>query len=313
MQLLIDDMYEFLIFEKGEDIIYNGVDTKALIIDSTSEINYLDDKEIITDFPFKTGDLIQYQNNNWFVFGQVDKHQYLKTYRSRIRKVEQSFKIIIENRLYVFPAIFEPATQSILTSATISVWSGNLKVIIQDNDLAKRIVLNSEFIKMDAKWKVDGFTSEHLGLRTLYCEKGLFGTNDDQFNEIADTNLLAHYDLTISNGSEIHMGIGQVLQLNVIATQTIGGTLSSIPNPLINYTSSDNSIATVDSNGKVSFLNTGTVSITATLGFNNGLENIPTSDIAITVVLEPQNNYTVDSVSYTHLRAHETDSYLVCR
>jgi len=164
MQLLIDDMYEFLIFEKGEDIIYNGVDTKALIIDSTSEINYLDDKEIITDFPFKTGDLIQYQNNNWFVFGQVDKHQYLKTYRSRIRKVEQSFKIIIENRLYVFPAIFEPATQSILTSATISVWSGNLKVIIQDNDLAKRIALNSEFIKMDAKWKVDGFTSEHLSI-----------------------------------------------------------------------------------------------------------------------------------------------------
>ena len=124
----------------------------------------------------------------------------------------------------------------------------------------------------------------------------MFGTNDDQFNEIADTNLLAHYDLTISNGSEIKMGIGQTLQLNVIATQTIGGTLSSIPNPLINYTSSDNSIATVDSNGKVSFLNTGTVSITATLGFNNGLENIPTSDIAITVVLEPQNNYTVDFV-----------------
>jgi len=82
----------------------------------------------------------------------------------------------------------------------------------------------------------------------------------------------------------------------VIATQTIGGTLSSIPNSLINYTSSDNSIATVDSNGKVSFLNTGTVSITATLGFNNGLENIPTSNIAITVVLEPLNNYTVDFV-----------------
>src|SRR5665647_3665558 len=129
MQLLIDDMYEFLIFEKGEDIIYNGVDTKALIIDSTSEINYEDDKEIITDFPFKTGDLIQYQNFNWLVFGQVAKHQFLKTYRSRLRKVEQSFKIVLDNRLHVFPALFEPDTQTISTSATLRVWSGNLKAM----------------------------------------------------------------------------------------------------------------------------------------------------------------------------------------
>jgi hypothetical protein len=47
MQLLIDDMFDFLIFEKGEDIIYNGASAKALLIDSTSVINYQDDKEII--------------------------------------------------------------------------------------------------------------------------------------------------------------------------------------------------------------------------------------------------------------------------
>jgi hypothetical protein len=163
----MDDMFDFLIFEKGEDILYNGATAKALLINSTSEINYEDDKEIITDFPFKTGDLIQYHNSNWFVFGQVAKHQYLKTYRSRIRKVEQSFKIIMDNRLQVIPAIFEPDTQSISTSAVLRIWSGNLKVVIQDTNLAKRIAINLEFIKMGAKWRVDGFTTEQMKLLIL--------------------------------------------------------------------------------------------------------------------------------------------------
>jgi hypothetical protein len=188
-------MFDFLIYDRGEDIIYNEQSVKALLLDSSSEIKYEDDKEIITDYPLNTGDMIEYQNYSWFIFGQVDKHQCFKTYRSRIRKVEQSFKMIIDNKLFVFPAIFEPTTQSIATASTMNIWSGNIKAIIQDTDISKKIDVNFEFIKMGAKWKVDGYTTEHLGLRTLYCEKVLFGTNDDQVNEIADTNLLAYYHL----------------------------------------------------------------------------------------------------------------------
>ncbi|WCK55138.1 Ig-like domain-containing protein [Aneurinibacillus sp. Ricciae_BoGa-3] len=297
MPLLMDDMFDFLLFEKGEDIIYNGIPAKALLLDASSEINYEDDKEMITDFLFKTGDRIQYQNVDWFIIGQVNKHQSFKTYRSRIRKVEQSFKMILNNRVEVFPAIFEPATQSISTSATISVWSGNLKAIIQDTDLAKKIAINLEFLKMGAKWKVDGFTTEHAGLRTLYCEKVSLGSNDDQVNEIADTNLLAHYSLAISNGSAIQMGVTQTLQLNVVATATIGGTLSALTNPVINFVSSDPTKARVDANGLVTFLNTGNVNITATLGIDNGLDQPATSSIAITIVSSPQDNYTIDIVN----------------
>lgn len=173
------------------------------------------------------------------------------------------------------------------------MWSGNLKVILQDTDLSKKIDVNLEFIKMGAKWKVDGYTTEHLGLRTLYCEKGQFGTNDDQVNEIADTNLLAHYNLIITNGNSIQMGVNQTLQLNAIATVTIGGKLSILTNPQINYSSSDTTKATVDSNGLITFYNTGNVNIAATLD----LDNSATNNIAITIVSDPQNNYTVDVTS----------------
>lgn len=287
----IDNIFDFLLYEKGTDIIYNGISKRVLIKDSDSIINYEDDKQLYTDFSINTGDLIQYKNSNWFVISQIDKHE--KTYRSRIRKVEQSFKIILDNRLYTFPAIFEPANQSVETSSTINVWSGNLKVILQDTDLSKNIDVNLEFIKMGAKWKVDGYTTEHLGLRTLYCEKGQFGTNDDQVNEIADTNLLAHYNLIITNGNSIQMGVNQTLQLNVIATVTIGGKLSILTNPQINYSSSDTTKATVDSNGLITFYNTGNVNISATLD----LDNSATNNIAITIVSDPQNNYTVDVTS----------------
>ena len=287
----IDDIFDFLLYEKGTDIIYNGISKRALIKDSDSIISYEDDKQLFTDFSINTGDLIQYNNNNWFVISQIDKHE--KTYRSRIRKVEQSFKIILDNRLYTFPAIFEPANQSVETSSTINVWSGNLKVILQDTELSKKIDVNLEFIKMGAKWKVDGYTTEHLGLRTLYCEKGQFGTNDDQVNEIADTNLLAYYNLIITNGNSIQMGVNQTLQLNAIATVTIGGKLSILTNPQINYSSSDTTKATVDSNGLITFYNTGNVNIAATLD----LDNSATNNIAITIVSDPQNNYTVDVTS----------------
>ncbi|MBP2032703.1 hypothetical protein J2Z42_001377 [Clostridium algifaecis] len=288
----IDDILDFLLYEKGTDIIYNGICKRVLIKDSDSIINYEDDKQLYTDFSINTGDLIQYKNSNWFVISQIDKHE--KTYRSRIRKVEQSFKMILDNKLYTFPAIFEPANQSVQTSSVINVWSGNLKVILQDTDLSKKIDVNLEFIKMGAKWKVDGYTTEHLGLRTLYCEKGQFGTNDDQVNEIADIDLLAHYNLIIANGSFIQMGVNQTLQLNAIATVTIGGKLSILTNTKINYLSSDITKASVDSNGLVTFYNNiGNVNISASLD----LDNSATNNIAIAIVSDSQNNYTVDVTS----------------
>lgn len=286
----IDDIFDFLLYEKGTDIIYNGISKRVLIKDSDSIISYEDDKQLYTDFSINTGALIQYNNNNWFVISQIDKHE--KTYRSRIRKVEQSFKIILDNRLYTFPAIFEPATQSVQTSSTINVWSGNLKVIVQDTDLSKKIDVNLEFVKMGAKWKVDGYTTEHLGLRTIYCEKTQINTStDDMINEIADTNLLAHYNIIITNGNSIQMGVNQTLQLNAIATVTIGGKLSILTNPKINYSSSDTTKASVDSNGLITFYNNiGNVNITAALD----LDNSATSSTAVAIVSDPQNNYTVD-------------------
>lgn len=136
--------------------------------------------------------------------------------------------------------------------------------------------------------------SSYLRKSPLYCEKVAFGINDDQVNEIADTQLLAHYALTISNGSNIQMGVTQTLQLNMWAAVTIGGVISALVNPIISFTSSDITKATVDAFGKITFLNTGSVNITATLSANNGLESAATSTITITVVSAPQNNYTVD-------------------
>jgi hypothetical protein len=99
--------------------------------------------------------------------------------------------------------------------------------------------------------------------------------------------------LVISNGSTIQMGENQTLQLNVKVTVNIGGVTSVIQNPIINYTSSDTTKATVDSNGLVTFHNIGNVNIAATLD----LDNSATSNIAITLVAEPQDNYTVDVTS----------------
>ena len=258
MPLFYDDMYDFIIFEKGEEIFYNGVANKALLIDSSDQIDYEDNKEIITNYPIKTGDLLQYQGSNWFVVGQINQHLGCITYRSKIQKAEQYFKIVIDEELYIIPAIFIPENQSIATSQYINIWSGNLKVLIQDNDISSNILVDAEFIKMGAEWKVVGWTTEKLGLRTLYCEKTSFDTvNDDIPNEIANKNELHIYSVSISNKVD-SINVNDSYNLSIICKKD--NVLDS--NPTIAYESSNNSIATIDSTGKITGVSDGNALLT---------------------------------------------------
>lgn len=189
-KLFINTMIDFLLSERGESFTLKGIQERGLFNEVESKIDYFDDRIMITKNLFVTGSLISYQGYNWFVISQIDDNNSddKKIYKCRIRKVEQSFKVKINDNLCILPAIFQPATQSVESSSLVSTWTGNLNVIIQDTDIAKKININFEFIKMGAKWKVIGFTTEHMGLRTLYCEKVAFDAGDDKVNEIPASN-----------------------------------------------------------------------------------------------------------------------------
>ena len=60
MQRSIDEMIDFFLFEKGDDIKINGVLQRALVLDATDKINQDADKIILCKAEIKTGDVIEY-------------------------------------------------------------------------------------------------------------------------------------------------------------------------------------------------------------------------------------------------------------
>lgn len=268
-----DHMEIYLFLCDFKNIKVNRVDKKALILNIQDNINYEDDKIIITDFSIKTGDIVEYQSLKWFVISQIDTN--ISTLKARLRKVEQSLKMYIDNKLQDIPSLFEVATQTILEGSMMNIVDGNIKALIQDNEITSKITYGNRFIKMGTPWKIEGFTTEHKGLRTLYVTKDLLNDNDDLVNEIADRWLYEKKtDYKISTDILIDLLKGSFKKIN--ATVTNFGV--AISNPVLIYSSRDTNIATVDNIGNVTGLAMGnTTIITSYIGEDKMVYNASTT------------------------------------
>jgi len=253
-----DDYMEIYLFLCDfRSIKVNEIDKKALILNIADKINYEDDKIIIADFPIKTGDIVEYQNLKWFVISQIDTN--INTLKARIKKVEQNFKIYIDNILKEVPSIYEVATQTIMEGQELRIVDGNIKALIQDNYITQKITYGNRFIKMNSAWKVEGFTTEHKGLRTLYLSKDLFNDKDDKENEIANRWLHEEkYDYKIISDSIINLNNGEMR--NIKTTITNFGI--KIDNPVLTYSVLDRNVITVDNIGNVTAMGIGNAEIT---------------------------------------------------
>ena len=94
------------------------------------------------------------------------------------------------------------------------------------------------------------------------------------------------YSLTILNGDSIQADINTPVQLNI----QVKDRETVIASPLLNFTSSNNLIATVSNTGLVSFLSVGNVNISCKLDNDNLIQD----SIEIEIVEEEQHNYTAE-------------------
>jgi len=193
----IDKLWDFLKFEKGESITINGVQTIAIISDATDKPSYYDDKYIRTAVEIKTGDLIEYQNNKWFVISQEDKN--VKTYKAKIRKSNYKIKIVLDEVLHEFESIIENVNVSISEGKVIDTIAGKIIVTIPTNTFSNKIDINIRFIKLGYAWKVVGVDRSQKGLNIIHAEKDLIGSDDDTENEIANKNLIAVWSINIAD------------------------------------------------------------------------------------------------------------------
>lgn len=178
------------------------------------------------------------------------------------------------------------------------IWipDGKMRVLVKYCDVSKKINLDRRFILNGLPWRVGSkdtvtYVRNNQGYMEMFFASDAESPNDDMTNEIADSLIQkAVYSLSVLNGSSIQVDISNSLQLDVQVIKTIDGVSTVIsPTPSIVYSSSDITIVTVDSNGLVTFLQIGTVTITAKLSSDNTVQ----SNISVEGVSTPQNNYTI--------------------
>ena len=127
---------------------------------------------------------------------------------------------------------------------TISVVDGTVIMYTQDNDIARSIAINNEYYAFGGYYKV-GNNFFNNGLAYFYLERQQMPQDD--------------YKITYNGVSSFDIKDSTTYQLSY----TVTNNGSVVENPTITYSSSDETIATVDSNGLMTMLKEGTVDITA--------------------------------------------------
>jgi len=186
------------------------------------------------------------------------------------------------------------AQQSLLIS------KGYFNIYCQYNDYTRQIDTNTRMILGTAAYRVTGFsdfemeyTGDYSSVRTLYFSVRVEDKNDatdDMERHVANGKA---FSWSVSIGAQNNMSVGQTAQFEAYSIRN-GAAVSSTPQNPISYiwSSSDESVATVDENGLVTAISDGSAEITAYLA-----QNPMYSATAALTVIPAESHSGVDFVS----------------
>ena len=160
--------------------------------------------------------------------------------------------------------------------SVFNVVSGSVVMYTQDNDIARNMAINNEYYAFGGYYKV-GSNFFNNGLAYFYLERQQMPQDD--------------YKITYNGVTSFDINDGTTYQLSY----TLTNNGSVVENPTIKYSSSDETIATVDSNGVMTMLKEGTVDITASYSMAS-----VTTTMTISNSSTPSVDYTMEIVTSTY-------------
>lgn len=249
--------FQFILDSAGKDITLNNESARAVITNTKLNVfTDFDDRHIATLTRIKRGDLIQWNNNNWFIYNEIAEPRHSK-YKGIMRKCNHTIKFILNGNLYSFPSIISSKTHSV-NFGNVPLAEGKIMVTMQDNQLTRLIELNKRFILSNSQpYKIVGVDRTMVGLLTFTADVDLIKASDDLENGIADIDQIDIYHIEVEPTLIINEGSSQQLNFTTYKNRDI----VSFP---VTFASSDEGIITVDSNGLITAYNEGTATITIT-------------------------------------------------
>jgi len=304
MKKTIDEMIDFFLFEKGEDVLLNNIGYKAVVLDANEKINRDNDKIIHCKVEIKTGDIVEYEGRKYIITSQIDNNQ--NSFCGRMKQCNYSIAFNFAGNVKWFDALIETKVMDIDTNKYMSLASGTIKVSLQDNADSRDIAITSRFLNTARAWQVNGIDKATLGLIILTCDMGLIEASDDVNSGIANRwqyELTHTYVLSIGNGTSMNVSLNDIAQLNINVTDN--GIVMN-PLPALTYMSSDSSVLAADNTGKLMGINSGTATVTCHMTYENTIQ----STIDITVVEVFTHVYTIGITGSTTIKIGMSKSYV---
>ena len=193
--------------------------------------------------PIEIGTIFILNGSNFIVTSQdgIESDIY---FTSIAVKCDVTFVVQSENKYIDVPMSVVSDKWTVAHGSVFSMVNGAVAMITQDNPVARCIEVNNAYYAFGGYYKV-GNTFFNNGLAYFYLER----------------QVMPHDDYKIIYNGVTSFDIKDSTTYQLSYTVTNNGSV--VENPTIHYSSSDETIATVDSNGLMTMLKEGTVDITA--------------------------------------------------
>ena len=166
-------------------------------------------------------------------------------------------------------------------NSTITMLNGNIEIITEENSLSKKIAIDQKFNEFGRTFNVCN----------LYSMDGILHIIAEVYSNMTPTYT---YSVVIDGTPTTSLKTGETVQLT--ATTYMGETITT--GTTLDWTSSDNTIATVDGTGLVTCVSEGTVLITCTW---------VEQDVKETATINISNTEPVTPAGYTYTISGNTN------
>lgn len=280
----IAQTYEFMVNQFGKTIEYKHKTTFLGIVQEIDDkLQSIDSKYLLATQDLKQGTEISCDDVNYLVITRNEKVNNTY-YKYTIQKEPYFINFIPGGVLQRIPSIIQTKTIDVQTNESIILPAGKLIIVISRNTTTDKIEVNDRFITMGSAWKISGLDKSCEGLIKVNADIDQTASNDDIVNEIPNNAKKPSYSFTV-NPASISIKKGQTQQLTVVLNQN--GI--KVENPTLIYMSSNENIATVDTNGLITSIAEGNATIYITY-----YGDYDTASISINVEVaaaEAEHNY----------------------
>lgn len=278
---------------EGFDVLIDGIPKRVVIQNHTNPISKTKDDKVLhcsLSDEIHTGSIIDFDGSKWIVTNKIRENQAYKTADIIESNNTLSYYSNETQLLYEVPCIIgDRVTLGTSETKYLTTVSNEMYLTVPNTEITRQFKPNDIFNIGMHSYSIST-VGDDVSANGLIIFKVVYS----EVEQVVPTH---NYNISILNGTNASISQGETLQLNIEVTDN--GTLLSLT-PIITYTSSDQTIATVDSNGLVTAIGAGgNVTITATY---EGASD----SIAISVVIEPQHNYTVDINTSGTLKVGQT-------